>query len=86
MRFQQSKILYIFHCFNTTSSVKLFVVTVQIFVYNLSFTIVFFGKRKKNSRNLSHFQKYSHFENESAFRKRTTFWKWKHASEKVKSD
>ena len=32
-RFQQSKILYIFHCFNTTSSVKLFVVTVQIFVY-----------------------------------------------------
>ena len=28
------KALYIFRCFFTTSSVKLFVVTVQIFVYN----------------------------------------------------
>ena len=41
-----SKALYIFCCFNTTSSVKLFVVTVQIFVYKYLFTIVFFGKRK----------------------------------------
>ena len=41
------KALYIFHCFLTTSSVKLLVVTVQIFVYKVLFTIVFFGKRKK---------------------------------------
>ena len=45
-----SKALYIFCCFNTTSSVKLFVVTVQIFVYKYLFTIVFFGKRKKNDK------------------------------------
>ena len=31
------KALYIFRCFFTTSSVKLFVVTVQIFVYNFLF-------------------------------------------------
>ena len=41
------KALEIFRCFFTTSSVKLFVVTVQIFVYNLLFTIVFFGKKEK---------------------------------------
>ena len=41
------KALYIFRCFFTTSSVKLFVVTVQIFVYKFLFTIVFFGKNKK---------------------------------------
>ena len=35
---------------------------IQIFVYKLLFTIVFFGKIKKNSQNLSH------FENESTFR------------------
>ena len=56
-----SKALYIFRGFFTTSSVKLFVVTVQIYVYNC----VFQKKRKTTlySRNLSH------FENES------TFWK-----------
>ena len=44
-----SEALYIyFIIFNTTSSVKLFEVTVQIFVYKLLFTIVFFGKMKKN--------------------------------------
>ena len=46
---------------------------------------MFFGKRKKTSRNLSH------FENENTFRKRTTFeneskknhiWKWKHLPKK----
>ena len=37
-----------------TSSVKLFEVTVQIFVYKLLFTIVFFGKMKKTSRNITH--------------------------------
>jgi hypothetical protein len=42
-----SKALYIFRCLFTTSSVKLFVVTVQIFVYNFLFKIVFFGKKKK---------------------------------------
>ena len=41
------KALYIFRCYFKTSSVKLFVVTVQIFVYKFLFTIVFFGKRKK---------------------------------------
>ena len=62
-----SKALYIFRCLFTTSSVKLFVVNVQIFVYNC----VFWKKEKQHSRNLSH------FENESAFRNRNTFWKWK---------
>ena len=62
-RFQQSKILYIFHCFNTTSSVKLFVVTVQIFVYKFLFTIVFFGKRKKKTHETFHILKMkTHFE------------------------
>ena len=37
------KALYIFCCFNTTLSVKLFVVTVQIFVYNCVF-----WKKEKN--------------------------------------
>ena len=41
------KALYIFRCFLTTSSVIPFLVTVQIFVYKVLFTIVFFGKRKK---------------------------------------
>ena len=59
------KALYIFCCFNTTLSVNLFVVTVQIFVYNC----VFRKKEKQHSRNLSH------FENESISRKRTTFEK-----------
>ena len=36
-----------FVVFFTNSSVKLFVVTVQIFAYKFLFTIVFFGKRKK---------------------------------------
>ena len=38
--------------------------TVQIFVYKLLFTIAFFQKMKKTSRNLSHFEKELHFENE----------------------
>ena len=60
-----------------TSSVKLFEVTVEIFVYKLLFTIVFFGKMKKTSRNITHsfhilktkahFKKELHFENESTF-------------------
>ena len=57
------KALYIFRCLFTTSSVKLFVVNVQIFVYNC----VFQKKEKQHSQNLSH------FENESTFQKRTTF-------------
>ena len=48
------KALEIFRCFFTTSSVKLFVVTVQIFVYNFLFTIVFFGKRKNNTCETFH--------------------------------
>ena len=59
------KALNIFRCLFTTSSLKLFVVNVQIFVYNC----VFWKKEKQHSQNLSH------FENESTFRKRTTFWK-----------
>ena len=43
------KALYIFCCFITTLSVKLFVVTLQIFVYKFLFTIAFFGKRKNNT-------------------------------------
>ena len=43
---------------------------VQIFVYKLLFTNVFFRKRKKKSWNLSH------FENERLFW--NPFWKWKH--------
>ena len=73
------------HCFE---------VTVQIFVYKLLFTIVFFGKMKKNLTKpftqFSHFEnectfrKRTHFENECTFRKRTTFWKWKCVFGKVK--
>ena len=58
-----SKALYIFPYFNTTSSVKLFVVTVQIFVYKFLFTIVFFGKRQKNTHRTSRILKIkTHFE------------------------
>ena len=53
------KALYLFHCLCTTSSVKLFAVNVQIFVYNC----VFRKKEKQHSQNLSH------FENESTFEK-----------------
>ena len=42
------KALYIFRCYITTLSVKLFVVTLQIFVYKFLFTIAFFGKKKNN--------------------------------------
>ena len=42
-----SKASYIFSCFFTTSSVKQFVVTVQIFDYKFLFTIVFFGTKFK---------------------------------------
>ena len=51
------KALYIFCCLFTTSSVKLFVVNVHIFIY----TCVFRKKEKQPSQNLSH------FENESTF-------------------
>ena len=64
------KALYIFHYFNTTSSVKLFAVTAKIFVYKFLFTIVFLGKRNtinhENFHNLkmkTHFKKEPHFEN-----------------------
>ena len=49
------KALYIFRCFITTLSVKLFVVTLQIFVYEFLLTIVFFEKRnKKTHKTVSH--------------------------------
>ena len=51
------KALYIFRCFFTTSSVKLFVVNVQIFVYKFLFTIVFFGKKKNNTHETFHILK-----------------------------
>ena len=67
------KALYIFCCLFTTSSVKLFVVNVQLFVYNC--VVVFFGKRKnKNHKTFhvlkmkAHFEREPHFENESSFR------------------
>jgi hypothetical protein len=61
----------VFRCLFTTSSVKLFVVNVQIFVYNC----VFGKKEEQHSQNLSHlkkemkahFEKEPHFENESSF-------------------
>ena len=43
------KALYIFRCLFTTSSVKLFVVTVQIFVYKFLFTIVFSLEKGKTT-------------------------------------
>jgi len=61
------KALYIFV---TTSSVKLFVVNVQIFVYNC----VFRKKEKQHSKTFhilkmkAHFEKEPHFENKSSFR------------------
>ena len=61
---QLKQILKLYFVVKTTSSVKLFEVTVQYFFYNYLFTIVFFGKRKK-SQNLSHFENEPHFENES---------------------
>ena len=48
--------MYILLFLTKTSSIKLFEVTVQIFVYKLLFTIVFFGKKKKTLRNLSQFE------------------------------
>ena len=54
------KALYIFRCYFTTSSVKQFVVTVQIFVYRFLFTIVFFGKRKKPLTKSFTFWKWKH--------------------------
>ena len=39
--------IYILLFLNTTSSVKLFIVTVQIFVYIFLYKIEIFGKRKK---------------------------------------
>ena len=46
------KALYIFCCLFTTSSVKLIVVNVHIFIY----TCVFRKKEKQPSQNLSHFE------------------------------
>ena len=56
-----------FRCLFTTYSVKLFVMNLQIFVYNR----VFWKKEKQNPKNLPH------IENESTFWKRTMFWKLK---------
>ena len=47
------KALYIFRWFFTTSSVKPFVVNIQIFVYHC----VFRKKEKQHSLSLSHFEK-----------------------------
>ena len=70
-RFLATETLYTFRCFFTTSSVKLFVVTIQIFVYKFLFTIVFVGKRKNNTQETfhilkmkAHFKKEPHFGNE----------------------
>ena len=67
--------LYIyFVVFNTTSSVNFFEVTVQIFVYKLLFTIVFFGKMKKKlTKPLTPFSHIDFIENERTFPKGTTF-------------
>ena len=51
------KALYIFRCLFTTLSVKLFVVTVQIFIYKFLFTTMFFGKRKNNGHETFHILK-----------------------------
>ena len=51
------KALYMFRCLFTTYSVKLFVMNLQIFVYNR----VFWKKEKQNPKNLPH------IENESTF-------------------
>ena len=66
------KALHIFRCFFTTSSVKLFVVTIQIFIYKFLSTIVFFGKRKNNTHKTFHIletkaHSETHFENENIF-------------------
>ena len=81
-----SKALNMFRCFHTTSSVKLFVVTVQIFVYNRVFV-----KEEKNTHKTFHilkmkkrFEKEPYFENESLFR--NPFWKWRQVRRKVKSN
>ena len=67
------KALYIFHCLFTTSSVKLYVVTEQIFLYKFLFTNVFSEKRKNSTHKT--FQK---FENKCTFGKWSTFRKWTH--------
>ena len=65
------KVLDIFLYFFTTSSVKLFVVTVHIFVYKLCFS----EKGKDNTHKTfhilkmkAHFEKDLHLRNESSFR------------------
>ena len=78
-RFLTAETNFIFFCFFTTSSVKLFVVTVQIFVYKFLYTIEIFGKRKKTHQTFhilkmkTPFEKEPHFGNENTFQKRTTF-------------
>ena len=66
------KASYIFHCLFQTSSEKLFVVNVQLFVYDC--IVVFFRKRKIKNHKTSyilkmkaHFEREPHFENESSF-------------------
>ena len=63
--------LYISLFINTTSSVKLFVATAQIFAYKFLFTIVFFKKNTHAPFHIlkmkTHFKKEPHFENESKF-------------------
>ena len=73
------KALCIFRCLFTTSSIKLVVVNVQIFVYKFLFTIVFFGiKKKKHVGNLSHFKTETHFvkkaHSETNFENENMFW------------
>jgi hypothetical protein len=53
-----SKALYIFHCFFTTSSVKLFVVAIQIFVYK------FFQKKEKKDKTFQILKMKTPFEKE----------------------
>ena len=69
---------YIFHCLFTTSSVKLLVLNVQIFVYNC----VIWKKEKQHLQNLSHLEMKAHFVNEPHFGNESSFWnpfwKWKH--------
>ena len=63
--------IYIYCCLFIASSVKLFVVKLQIFVYNC----VFWKKEKQHSQNLSHFEKKSTFPKRTTILKiKTCFW------------
>ena len=90
-----SKALYIFRRFNTTSSVKLFEVTIQISAKSADFCLqLCFSERWKKThetfQTIFTFSKWKHIFDknyildESTFRKQTSFWKWKHVFRKVK--